>query len=645
MLHLQNVILEMIAKGETLEATTDRLCREIERELPDVWCSVLSVERNGLLHPLAGPSFPNDYTALLEGLMIGPQVGSCGSAAYLGVSVAATDVSTDPRWVDFKQPVLELGLKACWSTPIYGADGAVLGTFAFYFREKRGPTPREEEVVASCTSLCAIALERDQRVAERDRRAYVDALTDLPNRASFDIALERLSCVEAGAWALLVIDLDNLKTVNDTFGHAAGDALLQTVASRVGGNVSPDRVFRMGGDEFAVILQGDVALADIEQAAERILEVLAVPADCGGHMILPRATIGGAVLAPDDGDAKCVREHADFALYHAKETGRGGFVLYWPGIGSAIKSRIETIRNVDEALREDKIDAFYQPIVRLDTREIVGLEALCRLRTSSGEIVSAAAFHQATSDVSVASHLTERMMAIVAADVRTWLDQGIPLQHVGINISSADFHSGTLYARLEAAFGSQNVPLKHIILEVTESVYLGQRDPVVAREIKALRGHGLRVALDDFGTGFASLTHLLTVPVDIIKIDKSFIDRLAHGDPSLAIVEGLVGTARKLDIRVIAEGIESEAQADLLTDIGCKLGQGYLFSQAVPRQIAAGLLSRFAQPLDKHANTPYRRTDDGIGLSDAEGMGAIRERSNAGGRVVQPSRVTSVFWQ
>ncbi|GLS35092.1 hypothetical protein GCM10010869_06800 [Mesorhizobium tianshanense] len=170
------------------------------------------------------------------------------------------------------------------------------------------------------------------------------------------------------------------------------------------------------------------------------------------------------------------------------------------------------------------------------------------------------------------------------------------MQHVGINITSADFYSGTLYARLEAAFGRENVPLKHIILEVTESVYLGQRDPVVAREIKALRAHGLRVALDDFGTGFASLTHLLTVPVDIIKIDKSFIDRLVQGDPSLAIVEGLVGIAHKLDIQVIAEGIENEAQAVLLAEIGCQLGQGYLFSQAVPRQIAKGLLKRFGRP-------------------------------------------------
>jgi diguanylate cyclase (GGDEF)-like protein len=597
LLQLQNTILEMIARGETLEATTDSLCRRIQEMLPGVWCSVLRVDRSGLLHPLAGSSFPTEYSVLLDGLMTGPLVGSCGSAAYLRKAVATHDIASDARWIGFKEPVLALGLKACWSSPICDSEGTVLGTFALYFRERRGPTAYEEEIVASCTALCAIALERHERVIERERGAYVDALTGLPNRASLDIAMERLPWTEPGGWAVLILDLDNLKTINDTFGHAAGDALLQLVANRLAESVAPDRVFRMGGDEFAVIIQTAGASTAMAIAAHLILDRLAVPGACNGHIILPRATIGGAVLSADDADAKSVHQHADFALYHAKETSPGGFIQYWPGIGSAIKTRIEVIRDVDAALLEGRIDAFYQPVLRLDTRVVVGMEALCRLRKPDGEIVSAAAFHQATSDVSVASHLTERMMAIVAADARSWLDQGIPLQHIGINISSADFHSGTLYARLQAAFGRQNVPLTHIILEVTESVYLGQRDPVVAREIKALRDHGLRVALDDFGTGFASLTHLLTVPVDIIKIDKSFIDRLGAGDPSLAIVEGLVDIARKLDIRVIAEGIETEAQARLLLEIGCDLGQGYLFSQAVPRQIATGLLTHFAQPV------------------------------------------------
>jgi diguanylate cyclase (GGDEF)-like protein len=594
-LRLQNTILDLIARGETLGATTERLCLEIEALLPGVICSVLRLDRNGLLHPIASPKLPQDYAASIDGMMIGPDVGSCGSAAYYGVPVAVTDIDSDPRWSAFKTLVLAQGLNACWSSPVRGADGTIIGTFALYFAEKRGPSEQEEAIVEACTTLCAIALERHDRVLGRERRASTDALTDLPNRASFNGALAGLSCADPGTWALLVIDLDNLKTINDTFGHDAGDSLLQSVATSIATTTAPDPVFRLGGDEFAVIMRAPAALADLDGIAQRILAALDEPTDCGGHMIIPRATIGGAALTAGDQRAETVRQHADFALYHAKETGRGGFVRYWPGIGSAMTHRINVIRDVDVALREGRIESFYQPVVRLDTGEIVGVEALCRLIRPDGEIVSAAAFHQATADVHVASALTGRMLSLVATDVRSWLDRGIPFQHVGINISSADLHRGTLYERLYSAFDAEHVPLKHVILEVTESVYLGERDPVVGREIKALRARGLRVALDDFGTGFASLTHLLSVPVDIIKIDKSFVDRLVVGDPSVAIVEGLIQIARKLGIRVIAEGIEREDQASLLRQFGCKLGQGYLFSPAVPRDVAFQLLAGFTK--------------------------------------------------
>jgi EAL domain-containing protein (putative c-di-GMP-specific phosphodiesterase class I) len=187
------------------------------------------------------------------------------------------------------------------------------------------------------------------------------------------------------------------------------------------------------------------------------------------------------------------------------------------------------------------------------------------------------------------------MLAIVAADVRKWLDLGIPFQHAGINVSSADFHGGQLLNDLTDAFEREGVPLSHVTLEVTESVYLNQRDHVVPRAINAMRAKGLRIALDDFGTGFASLTHLLTVPVDAIKIDKSFTHRLAPDDASSTIVEGLIGIARKLGMRVVAEGIETEDQLAQLRQFGCARGQGYLFSKAVHRDVATDMLLRLAQ--------------------------------------------------
>lgn len=596
MLELQNTILEMIATGDTLASTASRMCVEAEKLAPGVICSVLTVDKAGLLHPLAGPNLPISYSASLDGLAIGPDTGSCGTAAYSREEVTVTDIESDPRWAAFRHLALPLGLRACWSRPILNAAGDAIGTFAFYYRECRGPTQQEREIVRHCVHLCVIAIERHQRVVEHERRAFNDSLTNLANRAAFDAALANLDLGQPGDWGLLVLDLDNLKVVNDTFGHHAGDCLLRTAGGRIAAAAAGGKAFRTGGDEFAIIVDASQDRLDLGRSAERILTALAEPADCDGHIIVPHATIGGAEFAAGDGVAERVRQNADYALYHAKETGRGGFVRYWPGLGTNITRRLGHIREVDAALREDRIEAFYQPVVRLDTREIVGLEALCRMRLGN-RVITAADFQEAMKDVHVARALTARVMTLVAADVRAWLDMGIPFQHVGVNVSSADMHGGALDTLLDETFGREGVPLKHVIVEVTETVYMGDAGRSVQKGVESLRAKGFRVALDDFGTGYASLTHLLTVPVDIIKIDKSFVDRLAPGNASMAIVEGLLQIAKKLDIRVIAEGIETETQADLLRTAGCVLGQGYLFSRAVDRRATTDLLLEKAQRL------------------------------------------------
>ena len=604
MLKLQNVILEMIAKGDSLVATMTRLCVEVEELVPGSICSILTVDAAGVIHPIAAPSLPQSYSAVLEGVVIGPECGSCGTAAYTRKAVAVFDIATDHRWSAFKHLVVPLGLRACWSSPIIGVDGRPVGMFAFYYRSCRGPTLDEESVVQRCLNLCAIALDRHQHIMELERRVFEDALTILPNRAAFNDALVALDSCPGRDWALFIVDLDNLKDTNDTFGHRAGDWLLKIASRRIAAAAAPDRTFRIGGDEFAIILESTGALQDLEHTAERILAVLAEPADCGGHVVAPRATIGGAALSAEERTVSSVRQSADFALYHAKEVRRGGFMRYRPELGTNITRRLRSIRDVGTALRENTLDAFYQPVVRLDTREIVGLEALCRMNLD-GEVLPASLFHEATKDVQVAADLTARMMALVAADVRTWLDMGIPFQHVGINVSSADMHSGMLEEVLTDAFEAENVPLKHVILEITESVYMDDSSRAVPKAIEALRAKGLRVALDDFGTGFASLTHLLTVPMDIIKIDKSFVDRLASTDASLAIIEGLIGIGEKLDVRVIAEGVETEDQARLLQAAGCKLAQGYLFSQAVDRHKTTALLLDCAQKPARHEAAPF----------------------------------------
>lgn len=592
LLELQNIILEMIARGEGLRATIDRLCLSVEAMVPGMVCSVLRVDTSGTLRPLSGPSLAREFSTAIDGMKIGPFAGSCGSAAYLGKPVLVDDIENDPRWRDFRDLARSFSFKGCWSTPILNG-GRVVGTFAFYYFDNRGPSELEQRIVDASVHLCSIAIERQERVRERQRLTYTDALTGLPNRARFNAILSEFAHDRSVLWGVLLIDIDNLKMVNDTFGHAAGDDLIRIVANRIADAVEPDSTYRLGGDEFAVLVKASENL-DISKVAENILAALKDPTDCGGHVVFPAATIGGAVCGPGDNPDQ-TRQNADFALYDAKERNRGQYLEFHPQMGTSITKRFRAIRDVNVALAEDRIDAHYQPIVRLDTGEVVGFEALCRMHTSTGQIIPAGAFHEATKDGRVAAQLTDTMLRTVARDVRSWLDDGLPFQHVGINLAAADFHIGGVHQRISRVFDAAGVPLKHIILEVTESVYLGRRDHAVAEEIQALRAIGIRVALDDFGTGFASLTHLLSLPVDIIKIDKSFVDRLVPGDKGLVIIEGLLGIARKLGIRVVAEGIESSFQTRQLVALGCLLGQGYHYSQAVDRYEAREILQRFGQ--------------------------------------------------
>jgi diguanylate cyclase (GGDEF)-like protein len=585
----------MIARGETFRPTIEKLCREIEQLMPSVRCSAVTVERNNCIGTCIGPSFPEALNKGFEGTLVGPDVGSCGSAAYMRTQVLVHDIEHDPKFVPVKDFFLALGAKSCWSAPICDENGRAIAVLAFYFTEMRGPSTRERRLMEIFHRLYTIALERHERVVAHERRAFVDALTGLSNRAAFDAALSRVPNRGPGSWALFMIDLDNLKIINDTFGHQAGDALLQSVARRISQVMAPDVTFRLGGDEFAVIIQHQDALRDLSAAAERVLAAIAAPVDFSGQVIVPQATIGSAVFAVDDADVQAVRQNADFALYHAKETGRGGYVRYWPGIDSRISHRRTAIRDLTAAIEDNRILAYYQPVVRIDSREIIGLEALCRLKSSSGAIITAAAFQDAMSDVRIAGALTSRMMSIIGADMRRWLNDGLSFQKVGVNVTTADLHAGDLLDKIAATFGENDVPLSLITLEINESVYMGNHDRIIAREIKKLRDFGLSISLDDFGTGYASLTHLKSVPANNIKIDRSFVSDLAPGNPSMAIAEALVGLAGKLGMRVVAEGIETSAQAALLEKAGCLLGQGFLYSKAVDCETIATFLRRHAQ--------------------------------------------------
>ncbi|WP_435657093.1 bifunctional diguanylate cyclase/phosphodiesterase [Brucella pituitosa] len=578
LLELQNTILKMIAQGETLDASLQTLCHEIECILPDAIVTVLALDKAGRLHPIAAPSLPGSYSQALDGVEIGIQSGSCGAAAYFKKSIITVDISTDLRWEKYKELALPLGITACWSSPIFGTTSEVIGTLALYFKERRAPTVLEQSIVEGCLPLCTVALEHNERLQTERRLALTDVSTGLTNRAGFIHASQS----DTGRpLTLLLIDIDNLKFVNDTFGHAAGDELIAIVARRLVSALPSMEIYRLGGDEFAVRING-ITRKDLKLLLKNVIQKVIEPARCHGNVISPSVTIGAAKRIHRKQPTDELYFQADLSLHHAKEVCRGNFVIFDKTTSTAISKRREAVRMVLTALQENHIEAWYQPIIRIGTHEIFGVEALARIRTRDGLILSASQFHEATTDVQVASALTKRMIDLIARDTSMWSEAGIEFSHIGINISVIDLRRGEVNRLLKSSFTNYGLPLESVVLELTESFFIGSNDTQMSTEIEALRAMGVKVALDDFGTGFASLTHLLTVPIDIIKIDKSFVDRIGSEVRGSGIVEGILHIAKSLCIECIAEGVETRDQALKLQQMGCLYGQGFLYSKAVP---------------------------------------------------------------
>lgn len=587
MQRLQNEIRTASARGEAVAQTAARLCAGLEALLPGAICAVVKAGDDGRYTDLAGPSLDQDYRRAFNGLAIGAGDDIFGHAHK--PTDEATDIATDAAWRSYAHLPLELGLRACWARPVMSQDGRRLGGVCVYFRQPRHLSPSELGIVEAGVNLCALALERAQQAADLHRLAYRDFLTGLPNRAAFNAVSGRAGQARSDFGGLLLVDLDDIRRINITFGRQAGDRLIETAAARIASVASPLTVFRRGGDEFAVILPKGAAKAfTLHSLAQKILAAFGSPIDCSGVRTVLRATLGGAVI--EDGAALEALEHrAVVALAHAKESHPGGFVAYSGDLGAKVERRIEVIRDMDRALSEDRIDAHYQPIIHLASGEVSGLEALFRLITPDGAAIPAGDYLEATSDPHTATRLTQRMLEIVARDIKAWREQGLPVKPVSVNLSSEDFRSGRVIEAVREIFGAEAVPLTQLILEVTESVYMGD-DGAVASVLAELRALGVKVALDDFGTGFASLTHLLSVPVDWIKIDRSFIAQLTGRRRAAAVVEGLISMAGKLGATVVAEGVETSEQAAQLQAWGCEQAQGFLFSRALDRDRVVQLL-------------------------------------------------------
>ncbi|HUE79369.1 MAG TPA: EAL domain-containing protein [Sphingomicrobium sp.] len=439
--------------------------------------------------------------------------------------------------------------------------------------------------------LRGAAAELGAAEAQSHHLAFHDSLTGLPNRALFQLQLDRLTSGPGSSnrFALLLLDVDEFKLTNDTLGHDAGDALLRVFADRLKNSIrSDDLVARLGGDEFALLLMGMSGAAEIKAFAAILLERLGEPVEHDGKPIHSRASIGAS--RTDGFGAEHMLKHADLALYEAKASGRGAFRLYNPAMRSRMQQRGEMLAMAAAALDGDFVKPFYQPKIDLKTGAIVGFEALLRCCMPGNEPKAAGCIAAAFEDSTLAVKLSDRMVDGVIRDILAWQASGLTFGHVAINAALAELRRGDFAERLLGKLRTAGIAPERIQVEVTESVLLGQAIDHVERTFSELAEAGIKLALDDFGTGFASLTHLKRFPVEIIKIDQSFIRDLQIDAEDGAIVDAVVGLGRALKIEVVAEGIETVMQRDFLSALGCAVGQGYLFGSALPAARISELL-------------------------------------------------------
>jgi len=406
----------------------------------------------------------------------------------------------------------------------------------------------------------------------------------------FDARLaEAIMGAEAGGLglALLVLDVDQFKQINDTQGHGAGDAVLRTLGERLCAALRPiDTVARLGGDEFAMILPGIGTDAEVSAVADRILLSLREPVPYEGAVLDCRASLGASLYPLHGANAGDLLKHADIALYASKAQRPGQLLIFDPHMRVELQQRVSMTNLARSALRDDRIRAFYQPKVDLLTGRVAGFEALARWTDYHGRIHHPATISAAFDDWDVSTAITDRMLAEVLGQMRDWTDRGVDFGHVALNASAADFQRTDFGEFVLEQLRAAGIPTSRFQIEVTETVFLARGADLVERTLRLLSREGVKIALDDFGTGYASLSHLNQFPVDVIKIDRSFVSDIGLEQEHAAIAEAVITLGRKLGMEVVAEGVETSTQASRLVDLGCQYGQGFLFLPATaPREL------------------------------------------------------------
>ncbi len=580
---LHQKALDAMLREWSLPEVMTLICEEVEHIAPELVVLISSIDEDGRQHPLAAPSLPVSLLQALDGTPIGPRAGPGGTAAWRGRPVLITDLVGDALSAEHAQPFLPLNLFACWSSPIKSSDGQVLGSVSFYYRESRGPDELHSRLAEICQHLCALALERKQVHERVHQLAFYDTLTGLPNRVMFAAkAGQALTAVGQGQGtaAALFIDMDRFKRINDSQGHAAGDALLRDISVRLvealpGVNV----IGRHAGDEFVALLPQCTA-EQAGSAAERVLMAIAEPTGVGQVTVQPSASVGVAMFPGDGRDIELLIRHADMAMHRAKSEGGGGFRFFSGEMHQVAQERVALEAALSDALRLDHLSLQFQPQVGVgvDGPVIYGVEALARWTHPELGVISPQRFVAVAEETGLIHALSLWVLRQSCVQLADWRRRGVMVPRMSVNMSAINFRDHEFAAVLSLTLLEFGLKPCDLTLEITESVMLDPHPDVLAN-IEAIYSMGICLSLDDFGTGYSSLSLLHRLPINELKLDKSFVRDIDSSAIARTLTTSVLRIGESLGMTVVAEGVETESQQRFLAEQGCPVLQGYLLSR------------------------------------------------------------------
>ncbi|MBN8988046.1 MAG: GAF domain-containing protein [Rhizobiales bacterium] len=548
----------------------------------------------------AGPTAASSLQTLVSVNEAHPEGrGSSGMAIRSGKACIINDYLSDPRCQAFHERALRDGTRAGAAYPLL-VRGRVVGVLIFVALEKDTFTPEFSELLQRLIDNVSLALENFDRADEKTRAderieylASHDSLTNLPNREMFNGLLRRT--IDAAEryrrpFAVLFIDLDRFKIINDSLGHDAGDMLLVEIGGRLRNALrSSDVVARLGGDEFVVILEEAAERDEVERIAGELLSVLSQPLQLSGHECHTTASIGIAMYPSDGADMQTLTKNADMAMYLAKEDGKNGFRFFTKEIKAQSIERLTLESALRRALERDQFSLHYQPKVDMVSGQITGVEALLRWNHPELGLVSPGQFIPLAEETGLIVPIGRWVLKEACAQNMAWQRRGLRPVTMAVNLSPRQFADANLLHDVDEALLASGMSPVLLQLEVTESMVMRN----VSRAIKvldAIQSRGIRLAIDDFGTGYSSMSLMKQFPIDTIKIDRSFVRDLPVDSEDQAIAQAIISMGKALGMTVIAEGVETVEQQTFLRDHACDEMQGFLFSKPLPPQQMADML-------------------------------------------------------